>query len=224
MQPVIGTDLTILKNVSKSCGCCGIGAGGLMKCDLCEETIHVTCALDSAGYFVGFKLDKCDIKDKNCVKIKKTGVYGKPRPIIICKDHKFNNDDERLVSMRTFVKYKARPEMPLIEVYIQEFKKCEQSLNGGLLKKKLFDEALIYSKNINANADGIVKCNSMGEITFDLSTFDSDKNSCKQPVKCKHCGNTQTLKWHDDSAVKKEASSDNIVDAGKIEHENGKLH
>ncbi|GMF60651.1 unnamed protein product [[Candida] boidinii] len=113
--------------------------------------------------------------------------------------------------------------MPLIEVYIQEFKKCEQSLNGGLLKKKLFDEALIYSKNINANADGIVKCNSMGEITFDLSTFDSDKNSCKQPVKCKHCGNTQTLKWHDDSAVKKEASSDNIVDAGKIEHENGKV-
>ncbi|GMF50586.1 unnamed protein product [[Candida] boidinii] len=98
MQPVIGTDLTILKNVGKSCGCCGIGAGGLTKCDLCEETIHVTCALDSTGYFVGFKLDKCDIKDKNCVKIRKTGVYGKPRPIIICKDHKLNNDDESLYS------------------------------------------------------------------------------------------------------------------------------
>ncbi|KAG7892882.1 hypothetical protein KL936_001056 [Ogataea polymorpha] len=122
LQPVFGTELSLLKNTGKECTICGFG-GSLLDCKVCQKPMHVTCCLDTEGCAVGFEL----VPDRTLnLKLKDVNRSLRPVPQIVCCSH-LSPD---LVSLRAFGKMKGKKEQPLIKLYCTELKQNKSTVTG----------------------------------------------------------------------------------------------
>ncbi|ODV97221.1 hypothetical protein PACTADRAFT_40090 [Pachysolen tannophilus NRRL Y-2460] len=194
LEPIQNTSLTLFKNIEKRCGLCNVKNGSIVKCCCCDFEAHITCILDTPNFFVGFMLEPCDQKDKNCIKINDF-VYGIPRPTIICSNHSHQFPPPNFVPLRIPAKrmnVKLQQELPLISLYVQDFKKFDRSEFSG-------------SSNSTAIRDRYFQYKNLCKISNYLPDFPAQSELDKhdgEEDRCGKCNTTRSLIFFESNETK----------------------
>lgn len=127
-----------IENDNCKCGICSSYNGSLVHCDLCDNKkgvkYHVTCAQDSPGFLLGFKLGPYKPSSKGPKQVTIGQRTGSLIPILLCPAH--------LTSPKNYFPLRAqgklssnnqKPESkPLIDIYLEGLAKYHNVSNGKL--------------------------------------------------------------------------------------------
>ncbi|KAF5211546.1 putative E3 ubiquitin-protein ligase [Clavispora lusitaniae] len=118
-----------LENYTSSCGICESLSGALVACDMCDENrkFHVTCAQDTAGFGLGFKLcTKKTLKANTSTHI--GNAVGKLEPVLICSQH----ENVKYFKMREYGRRTPTGEpRPLIQLFLEDIAKSVSTKSNG---------------------------------------------------------------------------------------------
>lgn len=142
MQPVNNVGAIFLMNNGRECEICSMPGGGLVKCEICPRSFHVTCAQDSAGYRLGFKKIFTDGNKLNERVLSEYGEHFMVRPAIICSQH-LESTNELLP-----LTYQTSSGLPIIEFYCRHYKSVEGYL-GSAVKARVQEYDNIAGNHIN---------------------------------------------------------------------------
>ncbi|CUS23170.1 LAQU0S08e03664g1_1 [Lachancea quebecensis] len=123
---------TLIKCGGKTCAICETSGGGLVACEYCDFSCHVTCAQDYQECSILFKkqLVGDDVQFGNVVKDK--GQNFVIKPIILCPEHQSRTKDT------TVLTYRTEKGVSLLENYCNNYKSPEE-MRSGTVKFRAVD-------------------------------------------------------------------------------------
>lgn len=223
MQGAINVPLSLVKNEINYCDICNIKSGVPTMCMLCKHSFHVTCAQDTAGYFIGFRIcaefdykgpRTYDDKASRVVRIELSGLVGIPEPVLVCLDHPLEQRSQYpLVLLREKATWvdsgKGVAAEPLITLYVKGFMQWRLPIRGPALRfleSNLVKEELkrikLKSKVLDPHSKPIrlqSADSAAGEDSFHDSylepTEPSNQVACSNSDGCNYCGVITTSKW-----------------------------
>ena len=88
LQPIIGTECSLLNRNNINCNVCNLSGGLLVKCQSCDDQFHPSCGADKEGFFFGFRKQvKSNVTNNSEISFVEDQKDYTASPVILCPKH-----------------------------------------------------------------------------------------------------------------------------------------
>ncbi|KAM3159608.1 putative PHD type zinc finger protein with BAH domain-containing protein [Lachancea thermotolerans] len=164
---------TLIKCGGKACVICGVSGGGIVNCEECDFSCHVTCAQDYQKCSILFKKLYVDDDAQFYSVINDKGQKFQIKPIILCPKHQSYTKDT------TALNYRNEKGTSFLEIYCNN-NKCFEEMRSGTVKFRAMD-----------NRGGMTLSQKFGSLFLGSQTSNPFGK-----VACKNCNKTSSIFWY----------------------------